>query len=158
MSIPKNIFLSASKNDITTLGNLKVINIDNKVNVNLSKKTKEISQDNQIDLYIIKCNIEVTKKSLGARDGVSLLGSLDLNIGIDLNEDIKNSEIYLSGIENINKDNNSISFSVGIKPVNIIIGIGNINNSIRRILSPTLLEPSLYTPIFGPIKQEHEIH
>ena len=64
MSIPKNIFLSASKNDITTLGNLKVINIDNKVNVNLSKKTKEISQDNQIDLNIIKCNIEVKKKVL----------------------------------------------------------------------------------------------
>ncbi|MXO33364.1 RHS repeat domain-containing protein [Apibacter sp. B2912] len=156
MSIPKNIFLSASINNTTTFGNSKVINIDNKVNFNISDNTKEISQDYQLDLNIIKGNIEVTKKSLGAGVGVSLLGRLDFNIGINLNADIKNSEIYLSGSENINKDNNSNGFSVGIKPVSIIIG--TINNGLRRILPPTLLEPSLCTPIFGPINQELEIH
>lgn len=62
---------------------------------------------------------------------------------------------FLSGSENINKDNNSNGFSVGIKPVSLIIG--TINYGIRRILPPTILQPSFYTTIFGSSNQRQEM-
>ena len=153
--LPKNILANLTTYSSSSYGNAGILNIDNKITRYISQGTYEISQDYQLDLNIVKGNVEITKESLGAGVGVSLLGSLDLNIGINLNADIKNSEIYLSGSENINKDNNSNGFSIGIKPVSLIIG--TINYGIRRILPPTILQPSFYTPIFGSSNQGQEM-
>ncbi|CVK17222.1 RHS repeat-associated core domain-containing protein [Apibacter mensalis] len=154
--LPKNIFATLTTYSSSTIGNAGILNIDNKITKNISQRIREISQDYQVDLNIFKGNVEVTKESLGAGVGVSLLGRLDLNIGVNLNADILNSEIYFNGSENINKDNNSNGFSVGIKPVSLIIG--TINYGLRRILPPTIVQPSLYTTIFGSSNQGQEMH
>ena len=155
MSIPENKFFSASINTTTTFGNTRILNIDNKVSDNLSNRTKEISQDHQIDLSIVKGNTEITKESVGVGVGVSFLGRADIGVGITLNSDILNSEIFLSGSENINKDSNSNGFSIGIKPVSIIIG-GAIYG-LRRLAPPIVLDPAIYSPIFGPPQHNDEI-
>ena len=155
-SIPENQFFSASVHNTTTYGSPGIVNIDNKATITGKQSEEEYSQDYQLDLGIIKGNFEVTKESAGTGVGVSLFGRADIGVGITLNADILNSEIFLSGNENINGDSSSNGFSVGIKPAGMIIGV--ISFGLRRIVPPTVLDPAIYTPIFGPPQNNNEIH
>ena len=94
------------------------------------------SQDYQFNLLdVIKSNTEIGTGGIFLNVGISVFGLNDISLGVNLSTDVLNSNINIGISEDINRDNTSTGYNIGVQPLGGLLILGAMRTG---ILAPLL--------------------